>query len=182
MDVLETDRPGKDSKSFLREGNDFMIRHWTESCWQPGDLFGRHGSDTDVKNKTASYINPDQWDSVSDRRSASSIGHTLQRPRPQTVCVGWGGYDQFTSWQMHGRQIKADMLGDSQDEPSWTTDLMQSVDFVNDTGEVTDTVTPSFALDELPIQTHEPVCLRDALAKKTRGTLFNNRRGRYDKK
>lgn len=35
---------------------------------------------------------------ITDPRVGTSMGHIPVYTRPRDVCVGWGGYDEFTAW------------------------------------------------------------------------------------
>lgn len=102
VDVLATDKPAADNEYYLKHGADFVKRNWTKGNWSPGDLLGANGSDPATKAQSASYATPDQWDKLTENRSATSIGHVHHRPRPERVCLGWGDYDQYATWQSHG--------------------------------------------------------------------------------
>ncbi|KAG5751383.1 hypothetical protein H9Q69_002232 [Fusarium xylarioides] len=59
-----------------------------------------------------------------------------QHPRPTTVGVGRGGFDRFREWQLHGRQVKRDVV---EYEP-FSKEPKSTLDFVTETGDVTMTI------------------------------------------
>ncbi|KAH7127457.1 hypothetical protein EDB81DRAFT_889255 [Dactylonectria macrodidyma] len=173
VDILTTDKPAADTAHYLAIGNEFVRRNWTDGKWVPGDLIGENGSDPATKAKSATYA--ESWDKVEDLRSATSTGHFMQHPRPTDVCLGWGGYDQYTHWQRSGRHIKKETVK----KEKWSTDRMAPVNFVNESGEMVDTVLPALELEDLPPRLQDPIPLYELLHEtdkrklKTRRTAGN---------
>ena len=159
MDVVSTDKPAEDTERYLAHGNTLFSQKWADGKWCPDDLIGKNGSDAETKAQSASYATPDLWDKVSEPRLASSAGHVMHHERPANVCLGWGGYDKFSGWQASGRQVTKDMV----EKEEWSTDLMATVNFVNESGEVTDTVVPSIEPQDLPNRQQEPVSLYEVV-------------------
>lgn len=159
MDVITFDKPVADSARYLEVGNELACRVMTKGNWKPGDLIGENGSDPATKNKTASYAAPDQWDKITDLRSATSTGHIPAHPRPDNVGLGWGGYDKYTHWQACGRQITKDMVK----KENWSTDRLRPTKMTSNLGRTI--VVPSMLEDEadLPPRPNSPVTLYDLL-------------------
>lgn len=155
VDVVSFDKPVADADRYLKDGLQFVSQVWTKSNWKPGDLTGKDGSDQAVKDKTASYAPPDQWDKITDLRSATSTGHVPVRSRPPNVALGWGGYDKFTHWQSCGRQITKDMVK----KEKWSTDRSKSTRYNDEEGNLA-FVIPSIVQEaDYPPRTKSPVSL-----------------------
>ncbi|KFA80292.1 hypothetical protein S40288_05880 [Stachybotrys chartarum IBT 40288] len=160
MDVVTTDNPAADTNRYLQRGNDFMRRNWANGKWSPGDLLGPNGSDPETKAQSPSYAKYEDWvKTPSERRSATSAGHIHAHPRPAGVSLGWGGYDKFTHWQSHGRQIKKDMVEDEE----WSKDLLAPIIRVNEAGEVLKIIETVIDPEDLPQRPREPMTLYELL-------------------
>ncbi|EHK17760.1 uncharacterized protein TRIVIDRAFT_66661 [Trichoderma virens Gv29-8] len=131
----------------------------TKSDWRPGQLIGQNGSDPATLAKSPSFAPPDRHKEATDRRSATSTGHVLLYQRPAGVCAGWGGYDDYTQWQSFGRRIHKDMV----EKQEWSTDPMKPVQFVDESGEVAQTITIPFDREDLPSQPRNLASLYDKL-------------------
>ncbi|KAK7213797.1 hypothetical protein V2G26_020975 [Clonostachys chloroleuca] len=151
-DVIATDNPVADGNHYLRDGFE-MMKRMSENKWKPGDLLDEDGSDPKVKDRLASYASPSDWDQITDLRSATSTSHLFHHDRPDDVCVGWGGYDEFNHWQSCGRRVTKDMVGvenpkaaedpeakERVEERKWEDDNNGATEFVNEAGEVVFTV------------------------------------------
>ena len=159
IDVITTDKPAADTARYLARGNDFVSRVWTDGKWKPGDLIGSNGSSSEAKQQSATYASRDKAEKLTEPRSATSTGHIMHHDRPPIVCLGWGGYDKFTQWQANGRQIAKEMV----EKEDWSTDLTENVDFVDESGDVVDTVPAAIEPQDLPNRTQKPVTLYDLL-------------------
>ncbi|KAM0263143.1 hypothetical protein ACHAQJ_001296 [Trichoderma viride] len=98
-------------------------------------------------------------DVVSTDRQAASTGHIVQHQRPAGVCLGWGGYDEHIRWQSFGRRVAKDTL----EERSWSTDVLAPTRCVNESGEVLETVTVPFKLEDIPLPSQDLISLYDLL-------------------
>ena len=49
-------------------------------------------------------------ESSNNFQSATSRGHMPKFPRPAGIGAGWGDFDLFLQWQIHGRQVKGEMV------------------------------------------------------------------------
>ncbi|CAH0016619.1 unnamed protein product, partial [Clonostachys rhizophaga] len=159
VDVMTTDEPATDTDAYLDRGYEYVSRHWTKGKWKRGDLIGKNGSDPETKAQSASYAAPDCWDKLSERRVATSTGHMPHIERPPNVPLGWGGYDKFHHWQASGRQVTKDMV----EEEDWSVDIDMPFDFVNEEGEVVDTVPPIVREQDLPPLADPPITLHELL-------------------
>ncbi|KAK6222987.1 hypothetical protein QIS74_03832 [Colletotrichum tabaci] len=164
VDILSYDEPAADTMRYLERGNTFASTAMTEGKWLPGQLIGENGADPAKIADSPSFISPDRWNEVSDRRSVTSAGFVLQCSRPLGVCLGWGGYDELTAWQSHGRRIKKDMV----EERSWSTDIMVPVAVVNEAGEDVEIISMPFKREDLvslPLP-RTPISIHDRLNQK----------------
>lgn len=159
MDVFSFDKPVADSGRFLEMGNELASRVATKNNWKPSDLIGENGSDSATKAKTASYAAPDQWDKITDPRSATSTGHIPIYPRPEGVGLGWGGYDNFTHWQACGRRITKGMVK----KENWSADRIKTTKITSNLGRTFEV--PRMLEDEtdLPPRPNSPVTLYERL-------------------
>lgn len=154
-DVVSRDNPAGDISRYLHRGMEFVKQTWMmDDKWSPGDLLGPDGTDPEVKGRSASHAPPDNWDKVTDRRSATSIGHLPHVERPSRVCVGWGGYDSFTHWQANGRLVPKELV----EEEPWSADLGDSVEFVDDEGN-TETIMPVIEPKHFSHRKEDPLTL-----------------------
>ncbi|KAL7932361.1 hypothetical protein V8C35DRAFT_281964 [Trichoderma chlorosporum] len=147
VDVESYDQPAADTDYYLQRGNEFVASVMTENGWRPGQLIGQDGSDPATLAKSPSYASPDRHAEATEPRSATSTGHLLQYERPEGVGLGWGGYDQFTQWQLFGRRVHKDMV----EKRDWSTDPLAPIKLVDEHGKVVDTLTiPAKWKDRLP--------------------------------
>ncbi|KKP04464.1 hypothetical protein THAR02_03408 [Trichoderma harzianum] len=156
-DVTILDNPAADTNYWLERGNKFVSEVMSDS-WRPGQLIGENGSDPATISQSPSYapFNPNLQ--FSERRSATSTGHILQYERPPNVGLGWGDYDRFTEWQSHGRQVTKDMV----EKKEWRKDPLAPIDFVDENGEVVETLTIPFTREQLS-NWEEPLTLYEQL-------------------
>ncbi|CAH0028911.1 unnamed protein product [Clonostachys rhizophaga] len=146
-DVITTDNPVADGNHYLRDGFE-MVKRMSENKWKPGDLLDEDGSDPKVKDGLASYASPSDRDQITDLRSATSTSHLFHHERPDDVCVGWGGYDEFSHWQSCGLRVAKDIVGienpkaaedpeakERVEERKWENDNNGATEFVNEAGE-----------------------------------------------
>ncbi|CAG9939709.1 unnamed protein product [Clonostachys rosea f. rosea IK726] len=148
---------------YLDRGCEYVSRHWTKGKWKRGDLIGKNGSDPETKAQSASYAAPDCWDKISERRVATSTGHMPHIERPPSAPLGWGGYDKFHHWQASGRQVTKDMV----EEEDWSVDIDTPFDFVNEAGEVLDTVPPVVREQDLLLSLIRPLyCMNSSTREK----------------
>lgn len=135
MDVHTTDKPAEDMKYYLERGLEIASSVWSLSkkrngvAWVPGDLIGPDGSDPATKAKSLSLISPTECGKPTDeRRSITSAGHIPGRSRPNDVCVGWGEWDNYNAWQLHGRHLDKEYIPDPDPQP-WRVDRVPPVTF-----------------------------------------------------
>lgn len=77
--------------------------------WQPGRLLGPDPTaKANISDPEYDFIPLSEMDP--NDRSATCSSHIQQHPRPAVIGVGWGGYDKFREWQLHGRQVKRDAV------------------------------------------------------------------------
>ncbi|KAF4437460.1 hypothetical protein FACUT_5678 [Fusarium acutatum] len=103
--------------------------------WQRGRLTGANGAaEAGISDPSCAFFPPSEMDP--SNRSATCSSHLQQYPRPTAVGVGWGGFDRFREWQLHGRQVKRDVV---EYEP-FSKEPKSTLDFVTKTGELTMTI------------------------------------------
>ncbi|CAG9985650.1 unnamed protein product [Clonostachys byssicola] len=159
-DVITTDKPVADGNYYLRDGLE-MMKRMSDNKWKPGDLLAEDGSDPKVKDGLASYASPSDRDQITDLRSATSTSHLFHHERPDDVCVGWGGYDEFNHWQSCGRRVTKDMVGvpnpkaaedpeakERIEERKWERDSKGATQFVTESGKVFCTV-PAYVTERV---------------------------------
>lgn len=146
-DVHNRNDPFESTNMYLQQGNNFLASRLSKGTWVTGQLPGQNGSDTDAMQQSPTYLPVSKArDEMTERRSATSIGHVLQKRRPPGVCVGWGGYDDWTNWQSFGRPIPKEQVGNK----DWSKDLLAPARFEDDKGEIVETVKPALELADLP--------------------------------
>ncbi|CAH0055167.1 unnamed protein product [Clonostachys solani] len=159
-DVISTDNPVADGNYYLRDGFE-MMKRMSDNKWKPGDLLDEDGSDPKVKDGLASYASRSDWDQITDLRSATPTSHVFHHDRPDDVCVGWGGYDDFNHWQSCGRRVTKDMVGvqnpkaaedpeaeERIEERKWEDDSTRPTRFVDEAGKLFCTV-PAYVTQPL---------------------------------
>ncbi|OIW23218.1 hypothetical protein CONLIGDRAFT_563029, partial [Coniochaeta ligniaria NRRL 30616] len=105
--------------------------------WEPGQLIGPGGAEKANIAKSPSLRPQSQClDPIEEERSVTSTGHVPQYRRPPSACVGWGGYDRFSSYMSYGRQIPASAIKPEK----WPTDSWGEVRFVDSSGKVVKTL------------------------------------------
>lgn len=159
VDVVSYDKPAADTNLYLEHANTFVSTTMIKNNWRPGQLIGPDGSDPETMNQSPSYAPPDRWDETSERRSATSTGHVLQYQRPNAVPLGWGGYDRYIRWQSYGRRVTKDMVK----EENWSIDPLAPFTIVNEGGDIVETITQPFKLEDLPPQPRNLISLYDRL-------------------
>ncbi|CVK86924.1 uncharacterized protein FMAN_05850 [Fusarium mangiferae] len=104
--------------------------------WKPGRLTGANAAaEAGISDPSCAFFSPPS-EMDSRNRSATCSSHMQQHPRPAAVGVGWGGFDRFREWQLHGRQVKRDSV---EYEP-FSKEPKSTLDIVTETGEVTMTI------------------------------------------
>lgn len=152
MDVVTNDKPTEDMNRYLERGLNAASLHLTNGKWKPGDLIGKKGSRPETKAKSASYAPPDQWDKISESRSATSASHIPQYDRIHNTVLGWGDYDQYEDWLAHGRQVTSEMV----EKDEWTRKRLPR-NCVNEAGEVVETIPPIVQKSDLPYRSRAPL-------------------------
>ncbi|CAH0058526.1 unnamed protein product [Clonostachys solani] len=71
--------------------------------WHPGQLLGTNSTAEAPISKTPVFMLPSE--SGKNLASATSRGHIHTYDRPKFVGAGWGDYDLFFEWQLHGRVL-----------------------------------------------------------------------------
>ncbi|CAH0025422.1 unnamed protein product [Clonostachys rhizophaga] len=71
--------------------------------WHPGQLLGTNPNAEAPISKTTVFMLPSE--SGKNLASATSRGHIHEYDRPKFVGAGWGDYDLFFEWQLHGRVL-----------------------------------------------------------------------------
>ena len=118
-DVHSLDKPLNDVSYFF---TDATIASASLGNWKPGQLVGPDGSDPLKINRSPSNADRENWKEglSSETRSVTSIGHAIQHSRPLRVPVGWGDWDDFTTWQSYGRHVSKDM---TENNTNWPREL-----------------------------------------------------------
>lgn len=142
---MTTDKPAADTDRYLERGNKMVMSAMTKKDWQPGQLIGPDGSNPATMAQSPSYLPPERYNDLSERRSATSTSHILQYKRPTGVSLDWGGYDELTSWQSFGRRVSKDMV----EKQDWPSTSLPPVRFLNDSGKVVKTIQMLFELQDL---------------------------------
>ncbi|PQK17868.1 hypothetical protein BB8028_0009g00700 [Beauveria bassiana] len=96
---------------------------------------------------------------ITDPRVGTSTGHIPVYTRPPRVCLGWGGYDEFLSWQEAGRAVHKDMVK----EEKWNLLRDTTARFVNKEGKVVSVVPNNIPKEHFPHRPEDPVPLFDLL-------------------
>ncbi|KAF4495145.1 hypothetical protein FAGAP_8727 [Fusarium agapanthi] len=103
--------------------------------WQRGRLTGANAAaEAGISDPSRAFFPPSEMDR--SNRSATRSSHMQQHPRPTAVGVGWGGFDRFREWQLHGCQVKRDIV----EYKPFSKEPKSTLDFVTETGEVTMTI------------------------------------------
>lgn len=160
-DVVSTDKPAADTNRYLELGNNIMTADLTKGKWQPGQLIGKDGSDPAIISQSLSFAPAGHQNELTERRSATSTGHILLHRRPAGVPLGWGGYDEYTTWQSFGRRIDKDTVKKGE----WSSAPVAPVTVVDEAGQVAKIFTPPFKKEHVLPQAQEPVSLHDLLHK-----------------
>ncbi|CAG9977977.1 unnamed protein product [Clonostachys byssicola] len=92
--------------------------------WHPGQLLGPDSSAEAPISKTPTFMLPSE--SGNNLASATSRGHIHTHDRPKLVGAGWGDYDLFFEWQLHGRVLDVNDL----EEKTWNYRDEVSINFV----------------------------------------------------
>lgn len=156
---MSYDNPAADTDFYLDHANKFVSATMTKNNWRPGQLIGQDGADPAALSQSPSFAASDRWNEISERPSATSTGHVLQHQRPYGVPLGWGGYDRYIHWQSYGRRVTKDMV----EEGNWSIDPLSPITIVNESGELVETVTQPFKVEDLPPQPRNLVSLYDRL-------------------
>lgn len=90
--------------------------------WQPGQLLGDDPEARAPISHSSTFLSPAQV--ATNLPSATSRGHLPKFPRPAQVGAGWGDFDIFHEWQLHGREVKRTLVKEKEwrlvDGPSVT--------------------------------------------------------------
>lgn len=162
VDVVTTDKPAADTAHFLRAGND-SAASWTKDKWKPGQLIGKDGSDPATIAQSPSMSSTHHFGDPVEPRSVTSTGHVLHRPRPIGVPLGWGDYDQFTSWQTYGRRVKGEMLTDL--NTKWELKRTGNIEYTSEAGEDLPIVKPVIEEKSLPYRKDDPLTMDQLVSK-----------------
>lgn len=92
--------------------------------WHPGQLLGTNSSAEAPISKTPTFMLPSE--SGKNLASATSRGHIHTYDRPKLVGAGWGDYDLFFEWQLHGRVLDIKEL----EAKTWNYRDEESIKFV----------------------------------------------------
>lgn len=163
-DIDTFDQPLKEAEKYLATGYKLM-KHATKTDWEPGNLLGDDGKDPEIMKKTITGIPWEERDNITDPRVGTSTGHIPVHVRPTTACAGWGGYDEFISWQAAGRAVRKEMVKDEK----WNRQRNATVRFVDEDGNVTDIVENKIPEEHWPYRHEAPVPLYDKLHGQNRG-------------
>ncbi|KPM39182.1 hypothetical protein AK830_g7395 [Neonectria ditissima] len=106
-DVWSIDTPFLDTAYMFQRGIQ-ISRQCDKFDWLPGQLLGDDLKARALISHSSTFIPPAQLNGKFD--SATSRGHLPKFPRPGQVGPGWGDYDTFREWYLHGRQIKKSMV------------------------------------------------------------------------
>lgn len=106
-DVWTTDAPYKDTARIFAAGIEMSCRQDGLS-WKPGQLLGLDPLAKALLSYSPTFIPPSE--SSSNLQSATSRSHIPKFPRPAGIGAGWGDFDLFRQWQIHGRQVRAEMV------------------------------------------------------------------------
>ncbi|KGQ11712.1 hypothetical protein BBAD15_g2554 [Beauveria bassiana D1-5] len=142
-DVETDDEPLKEAEMYLATGHR-LLNNYTDADWKSGKLF------------------PIPWEeraNITDPRVGTSTGHIPVYTRPPRVCLGWGGYDEFLSWQEAGRAVHKDMVK----EEKWNLLRDTTARFVNKEGKVVSVVPNNIPKEHFPHRPEDPVPLFDLL-------------------
>ena len=110
-DVWTTDAPYKDTARIFAAGIETSRREDGLS-WKPGQLLGLDPLAKALLSYSPTFIPPSE--SSNNLQSATSRGHIPKFPRPAGIGAGWGDFDLFRQWQIHGRQVKGEMVEDKE--------------------------------------------------------------------
>ncbi|KAM3426095.1 hypothetical protein MY4824_010103 [Beauveria thailandica] len=163
-DVETIDEPLKEAEKYLAVGHR-VLNHYTDADWKSGKLFRDDGKDPEIMKKTITAIPREERANITDPRVGTSKGHIPVYTRPRRVCLGWGGYDEFLSWQEAGRALHKDMVK----QEKWNLERDTTARFVNKEGKVVCTVPNNIPMARFPHCPEAPVPLYDVLHGQRRG-------------
>ncbi|KAF1736266.1 hypothetical protein CRV24_001873 [Beauveria bassiana] len=168
-DVETDDDPLKEAEMYLATGHR-LLNNYTDADWKSGKLFRDDGKDPEIMKKTITAIPWEERANITDPRVGTSTGHIPVYTRPPRVCLGWGGYDEFLSWQEAGRAVHKDMVK----EEKWNLERDATARFVNKEGKVVSVVPNNIPKEHFPHRPEDPVPLFDLL----HGRRGGSQRGR----
>ncbi|KAM3446668.1 hypothetical protein MY3296_009467 [Beauveria thailandica] len=157
-DIETNDEPLKEAEKYLATGHR-LLNSYTDADWKSGNLFRDDGKDPEIMKKTITAIPQEERANITDPRVGTSTGHIPVYTRPPRVCLGWGGYDEFLSWQEAGRALHKDMVK----EEKWNLERDTTTRFVNKEGKVVSIVPNNIPKDRFPPCHEPPVPLYDLL-------------------
>ncbi|KAF5592290.1 hypothetical protein FPANT_5449 [Fusarium pseudoanthophilum] len=77
-------------------------------CWQPGRVLGPDPQERASISHSESFVRP--ADMSTSILSATCRSHIVSYKRPPGVGLGWGDFDRFYEWQLHGRKVQKSMV------------------------------------------------------------------------
>jgi hypothetical protein len=72
--------------------------------WQPGRVLGPDPQERASISHSQSVVG--QSDMSTSILSATCRSHIVSYKRPPGVGLGWGDFDRFYEWQLHGRKVR----------------------------------------------------------------------------
>ncbi|KAF9767049.1 hypothetical protein IL306_000434 [Fusarium sp. DS 682] len=111
-DVNPADNPKADTLKFFDIATTISQKA-DAITWNLGHVLGATDGTKEAPMSTSkAFIPPDV--SCTDMSSATSRGHQQRYTRPAKIGAGWGDYDRFREWQLHGRRLNVDWVEDKQ--------------------------------------------------------------------
>ncbi|KAF5566435.1 hypothetical protein FNAPI_1138 [Fusarium napiforme] len=120
-DVNNTDDPKEDTLKMFKAAID-ISRRADAIYWKPGHILGSANREALISTSKA-FVPPNMSDI--DMPSATSRGHHHRYMRLAKLGAGWGDYDYFREWQLHGRRVDVDMV----EERMWCPRIEDKVHF-----------------------------------------------------
>ncbi|KAI8675547.1 hypothetical protein NCS57_00456100 [Fusarium keratoplasticum] len=122
-DVNTVDNPKNDTLKLFDIGT-AISQKADGITWTPGRVLGAtDGTEEAPMSTSKTFIPPDA--SGADMSSATSRGHHQKYTRPSKVGAGWGDYDRFREWQLHGRRVEVDWV----DKKRWDPENGNEIQF-----------------------------------------------------
>jgi hypothetical protein len=107
-DVNASDDPKEDTLKMFRTAIN-IYQKADAIHWKPGHVLAATNGTREAPMSTPKAFIPPNV-SGNDLPSATSRGHHHRYRRPAKIGVGWGDYDNFREWQLHGRRLDVDMV------------------------------------------------------------------------